>query len=80
MKSLVSIAEKIEVSNGHKRRIPIMRKPREAKSFNTFPGITAAIEPPAITLIRLAMIRARDEPTKTASGLFEVALKDTVAS
>ena len=60
--------------------IPIIKNVNEAINFNTISGTKFEIEPPANAPIKLANIRAVDEPRKTANGFCDVPLIVNVAS
>ena len=60
--------------------IPIIKKVKDAMDFNIISGKKLEIDPPANAPIRLANIRAVEEPKKTANGLFEVPLIVKVAN
>ena len=52
----------------------------EAIALRYISGIIVEIEPPAKAPIKLARIRAEEDPRNTANGLFEVPLRVKVAS
>ena len=60
--------------------IPIIKKVKDAMDFNIISGKKLEIDPPANAPIRLANIRAVEEPKKTAKGLLDVPLIVNVAN
>ena len=60
--------------------IPIIKKVNDAIDFNIISGKKLEIDPPANAPIRLANIRAVEEPKKTAKGLLDVPLIVKVAN
>ena len=60
--------------------IPIIKKVIDAIDFNIISGMKLDIDPPANAPIKLAIIRAVEEPKKTAKGLLDVPLIVNVAS
>ena len=60
--------------------IPIIKKVKEAIDLRTTSGIKLEIEPPVNAPSKLAKTSAKEDPKKTASGLFEVPLIVKVAN
>ena len=60
--------------------IPIIKKVKDAMDFNIISGKKLEIDPPANAPIRLANIRAVEEPKNTAKGLLDVPLIVKVAN
>ncbi len=60
--------------------MPIAMNPIEATIFKKYAGIIVEIDPPAKAPNRLARTSAKDEPTKTATGLLLLPLMATVAN
>ena len=60
--------------------MPIIKKVAEAMDFNIFSGKKLEIDPPAKAPIRLANIRADEDPKNTAKGLLDVPLMVSVAN
>ena len=63
-----------------KSLIPIIKNAIEAIDLRTTSGIKLEIEPPVKAPSKLAITSAKEDPKKTASGLFEVPLNVKVAS
>ena len=63
-----------------KSLIPIIKKVIDAIDFKMISGTKFDIDPPARAPIKLAKIRADEEPKKTARGLLDVPLIVKVAN